>query len=129
MLRRLFRGKRAQSTAEYGILFAAVIAIAAGALTVSLKNAVQAKHDRSLEYLLKAGQSDLEVAIEAQPGDALAIYATGEEVRKTTSFADGFQDTKVRHKGGGEEAVQTQRTHTDQVSINKIVSGAAAPAP
>lgn len=130
MLRRFFRGKRAQTTAEYGILFAAVIAIAAGALTVSLKNAVQAKHDKSLEYLLSAGTGDLQTAIDeqaAEGNDPMEIYATGEEIRKTQSFADGFRETKTRNKGGGEKVVQTQNTRTDQVSINKVVAGADTP--
>ncbi|HOX54300.1 MAG: hypothetical protein PHI86_01535 [Candidatus Omnitrophica bacterium] len=128
MLRRFFRGKRAQSTAEYGILFAAVIAIAAGALTVSLKNAVQSKHDKSLEYFLKAGNDDLTAALEGA-GSTQEIYSTGEEIRKTVSSADGFRDTKVRTQGGGESVMQTQNTSTDQVSMNKIVAGSAAPAP
>jgi hypothetical protein len=123
MLRRLFRGNRAQSTAEYGILFAAVIAIAAGALTVSLKNAVQAKHDKSLEYMLKAGQDELDKQIAGQPGKALTIYATGEEVRQTKSIATLYKDEKIRKKGGAEEVLQQQQTETDAISINKVVAG------
>ncbi|MBM3248818.1 MAG: class III signal peptide-containing protein [Candidatus Omnitrophica bacterium] len=122
MLIRLIRSRKAQSTAEYGILFAAVIAIAAGALTVSLKNAVQAKHDKSLEFMLGAGTTTLQEAIEGQEA-GLKIYATGQEVRQTTNVAAGYVDEKVRLKGGAEESLQKQQTETQAISFTTIVAG------
>jgi hypothetical protein len=121
-LKKLFKNKRAQSTAEYGILFAAVIAIAAGALTVALRNAIGSKHDKGLEFMLGAGTDTLEQAINDQESQ-LQIFATQEEVRHTKALAADFKDERVRRKGGAEEAVQTQTTETNQISIDKIVAG------
>lgn len=126
MLIRLLKGIKGQSTAEYGVLFGVIIAIAAGALTVSLKNAIQSKHDKSLEFMLGAGTTTLEDALEGGEGHeaALAIFATGEEVRQTTTDNTTYRDERVRHKGGAEQAIQLQDTATDSVAINKIVAGA-----
>lgn len=121
-LKKMFKNKRAQSTAEYGILFAAVIAIAAGVLTVSLKNAVGSKHDKSLEYMLSAGNDALENEITAA-GTTQAITATTEELRRSQILETGYKDAKVMAKDGSVQSEQTQTTTSDSVSITKIGAG------
>ncbi len=121
-LRRLFKSKRAQSTAEYGIIFAAVIAIAAGALSVSLKNAINVKQDRAVEFMLRAGTSELDDAMEEAGFDTMQdVYAVSEQVRHTTSLETGYTDEKIRLKGGAEMKHNETATETTTLDINRLV--------
>lgn len=124
-LRKMLKNIRAQSTAEYAILIGVVVAAAAGFLAVSMKNAIGTKHDSAVDYFLRAGTATLEEAVEGE-GVSVDIIASQEEVRHTTQYQEGFADTRVRHQGGAEQALQTQRVKTDQVSIGKITAGGEA---
>lgn len=126
MLRRMFKGRKAQSTAEYGILFAAIIAIAAGALTVSLKGAVGTKQEKALRYMLGAGTTYLDTAIATQP-ETDTILSSAQEVRKTTVPREGYVDERVRRKGGAESMHQAQQTVTESISITRMNAGAPTP--
>lgn len=109
---RLLRSKKAQATVEYGVLFGVIVALAAGVLTISLKNAMQSKQEKGIELLLSAGTTELNAEI--AKGAVQDLIATTEEVRDTTSVGGSFKDDRVRLKSGAEQAWQMQETKTDQ---------------
>ncbi|MFC1594074.1 hypothetical protein ACFL38_01980 [Candidatus Omnitrophota bacterium] len=123
-LRRMFKNKRAQSMAEYGILFAAIIAIAAGALSIALKGGIQQKERDAMTLLLGAGNTELEAEIGAL-GAIPEVDMLSEDVRQSTTLAAGYQDRTVMLQGGATQSINEATTSTTAVST--VAIGQAAP--
>ncbi len=115
----MFLRKKAQSTAEYAIIIALVIAVAAGVLQVALKNAVRQKHQQAVTYMLNAGNATLAPAITAG-GTGVGAQYLSQEFRQTTVEKDSYVDTTTLNKGGGENRTQSQTTNTTAINVERL---------
>ena len=111
----MFLRKKAQSTAEYAITIALVVAVTAGVLQVALKGAIRQKNKQALNYLLSAGNVT-EFTNAANQGVKLFT----QELRQTTINKDNFKDETILHKGGSEQRVQQQQTDATALSVETI---------
>jgi len=111
----MFLNEKGQSTAEYAIVIGLVIAVAAGVLQLTLKSGITQKNKQGVDYLLKAGNTELGT----EPGDVDTPLYT-QEFRKTVVDANDYEDTSVMAKGGLEEKKQVQTTETTAATIETI---------
>jgi hypothetical protein len=114
----MFLRKKGQSTAEYAIIFALVIAVAAGVLQVALKGGIRQKNKQAIDYMLNADNGKI---VSQTPDAEAGVSLFSEDWRKTSIAAgDKYKDERVMQKGGREKKVQVQETTTDAVSIEKV---------
>jgi len=109
------RKKKAQSTAEYAILLGLVVAVAAGILQLTLKSGVRAKQQQGLNFLMNAGDTELN----KYTGDKMDLYT--QEYSDTTVYGgDQYKSETVQDKGGVVRSFQKQTTATTSVTIESI---------
>ena len=111
--------KKAQSTAEYAIIIALVIAVAAGVLQVALKNAVRQKHQQAVTYMINAGNATLAPAI-AAGGTGVGTQYLSQEFSQTKVDSGTYVDTASLSKGGSENRTQSQTTNTTTVNVERV---------
>jgi hypothetical protein len=111
----MFLNERGQSTAEYAIVIGLVIAVAAGILQISLKGGMTQKGKQGVDYMLKAGNTELGT----QPVDVKTPLYT-QDFRKTVVDSADYQDTSVMAQGGSEAKKQVQTTETTAASIETL---------
>jgi hypothetical protein len=114
----MFLRRKGQSTAEYAIIFALVIAVAAGVLQVALKGGIRKKNAQALDYMLNADNGKIDEANPNLGGTGVSLFS--EDWRKTTIAKDSYVDKKVMKKGGLEQKRQVQETATESVSLEKV---------
>lgn len=112
----MFLTKKGQSTAEYAIVFALVVAVAAGVLQVALKGGIRQKNKQALNYLLTAG--DTTTAFNSTADQSVDLFS--QDWRQTTIDTSGFKDERVMLKGGAEKRIQNQTTASESVSVELI---------
>lgn len=112
----MFLRKKGQSTAEYAIAIALVIAVAAGVLQVALKGGIRQKNKQALDILLNAGNETNEFAASGE--GSVSLYT--QDYRQTTIGKDSFVDRSVLKKGGAEERHQKQQIDTTAVSVETM---------
>lgn len=112
----MFLRKKGQSTAEYAIAIALVIAVAAGVLQVALKGGIRQKNKQALDLLLNAGNTVTD--FNASSGGSVSLYT--QDYRQTSIDNATFVDRSVLKKGGAEERHQKQKIDTTAVSLETM---------
>lgn len=113
----MFLRKKGQSTAEYAIAIALVIAVAAGVLQVALKGGIRQKNKQALDILLNAGNTESNEFAASGKGP-ISLYT--QDYRQTTIDQPSFVDRSVLKKGGAEERHQKQEIDTTAVSVETM---------
>jgi len=108
------RKKKGQSTAEYAILLGLIAAVAAGFLSVGLKGAIRNKGKQTTNYLLQAGNDEL------QDYDDTDVPLYTQEQSETTIYGADFKNVSVMEKGGSQKRHQVQKSDTSSISIETI---------
>jgi len=107
--------KKAQSTAEYAILLALVVALAAGILQIFLKSGMRAKGQQGLNFLMNAGSTELGVATAVNAD----LYTQEYSDTKVAGGTD-YVDKTLQRQGGTVESYQKQKTSTSSVTIESL---------
>lgn len=109
--------KKGQSTAEYAIIIALVIAVAAGVLQVALKGGIRKKNDQAMSYLLDAGNAG--GLLPVTPSTAITF---SQDYRKTTVLggAANYADKSTLYQGGAKKDYQKQSTTSESVSVEMM---------
>lgn len=110
----MFLRKKAQSTAEYAITIALVIAVTAGVLQMALKSGLRQKNKQAMNYLLNAGNEELGKVSDQQE----KLFT--QDYRTTTVSKDDYVDESIMEKGGAEKKIQKQTTESSAINVELI---------
>ncbi|MBL7130227.1 MAG: hypothetical protein ISS45_02275 [Candidatus Omnitrophica bacterium] len=108
--------KKGQSTVEYSIAFATVVALAAGVLAVAFKGGAKAQEEKALYFLADAGSAYSEFY--SPTSTDKKMY--GQEWAKTTVDAADFTDKTTMRQGGSIVSQQIQTSETQRVVVETL---------
>ena len=111
----MFKNRRGQSTAEYAIVFALVVAVVAGVFSAMVKGGMRNQMKKATGLLAQAGNNTTEY-FNASGGELTFT----KEARVTTIDKGDFVDTTAMAKGGAELKVQNQTATTASATIETV---------